>query len=566
MKKALSVLLAAVMVLGLAAVMPITAHAATGPVTIDVSIFTSSNVNNHANAATESQWRCYDRVLTFETDGGNYTLTGTNADLQISPSIYQNLNVTLNNVNVTSPSSRMSYVGTPGHTITLVGNNTLTGGGYDCVWFTTGSINNTITSASGGTLTLRSTASGARALVISGEDNVLRITGNASVTAIGGPGAKGVSNLFNNIPYNNLFIGDNAKLTVTNNSDEPELVRVAKADAATTHQWKLTNATLPTGSVTEAVITVTIAPGQTAVIQREVIPPPTAPTVTSANSLTLTWGTAGSVALVASGTQPITWSLTGSVPAGVTLSGNMLNAANNIAPGVYSFNVNAQNSVSSVSQPFTLTVNGVAPTITSRSSETVTKVGTDLGFYLTATGTTPITWSLSGEPAGVTLSSTGLMSISYRDVPVGVHTFTITASNGTLPNAVQTFRLTVNGVAPAITSANSLTCTAGTGGTLALTATGTTPITWSLGGTVPAGVSVTGSTLSVADTVAAGTYNFTVNAANGTSPNASQAFTLTVNHIAADYIKLWGKTTKWLSNFGNWLLVIFCFGWIWMAF
>ena len=34
----------------------------------------------------------------------------------------------------------------------------------------------------------------------------------------------------------------------------------------------------------------------------------------------------------------------------------------------------------------------------------------------------------------------------------------------------------------------------------------------------------------------------------------------------ANYIKLWGKTTKYLSNFGNWLLVIFCFGWIWMAF
>ncbi|MCL1951442.1 MAG: fibronectin type III domain-containing protein [Oscillospiraceae bacterium] len=32
------------------------------------------------------------------------------------------------------------------------------------------------------------------------------------------------------------------------------------------------------------------------------------------------------------------------------------------------------------------------------------------------------------------------------------------------------------------------------------------------------------------------------------------------------FIKLWGKETKWLDNFGNWLLVIFCFGWIWMAF
>jgi uncharacterized repeat protein (TIGR02543 family) len=32
------------------------------------------------------------------------------------------------------------------------------------------------------------------------------------------------------------------------------------------------------------------------------------------------------------------------------------------------------------------------------------------------------------------------------------------------------------------------------------------------------------------------------------------------------YISLWGKPTKYASNFGNWLMVIFLFGWIWMAF
>ena len=33
-----------------------------------------------------------------------------------------------------------------------------------------------------------------------------------------------------------------------------------------------------------------------------------------------------------------------------------------------------------------------------------------------------------------------------------------------------------------------------------------------------------------------------------------------------NYIKLWGKTTKYVSDFWNWLLCIICFGWIWMAF
>jgi hypothetical protein len=84
-------------------------------------------------------------------------------------------------------------------------------------------------------------------------------------------------------------------------------------------------------------------------------------------------------------------------------------------------------------------------------------------------------------------------------------------------------------VAPAITSANNATFTAGTGGTFNVAATGTAPITYSLAG-APAGVSIDGSTgvITVAPTVAANTYNFTVTASNGTPPDATQTFTLTI--------------------------------------
>jgi len=38
--------------------------------------------------------------------------------------------------------------------------------------------------------------------------------------------------------------------------------------------------------------------------------------------------------------------------------------------------------------------------------------------------------------------------------------------------------------------------------------------------------------------------------------------------ISADkqFFKLWGKVTKWEKTFKNWILLIICFGWIWMAF
>jgi hypothetical protein len=84
---------------------------------------------------------------------------------------------------------------------------------------------------------------------------------------------------------------------------------------------------------------------------------------------------------------------------------------------------------------------------------------------------------------------------------------------------------------PAITSVNNKTITYGTADTLQVETTGTTPMTFSLSGTVPSGVSIGSSTglLAFAATVASDTYTFTVTAANGTLPDASQTFTLTVN-------------------------------------
>jgi hypothetical protein len=56
--------------------------------------------------------------------------------------------------------------------------------------------------------------------------------------------------------------------------------------------------------------------------------------------------------------------------------------------------------------------------------------------------------------------------------------------------------------------------------------------------------------LTVASTVAAGTYNFTVNAANGTTPNATQAFTLTVaaDPTSNDVIAPIGMLKAWTQG------------------
>jgi hypothetical protein len=108
---------------------------------------------------------------------------------------------------------------------------------------------------------------------------------------------------------------------------------------------------------------------------------------------------------------------------------------------------------------------------------------------------------------------------------------TLTAANGTLPNATQSFTLTVNPspVAPVITSVNNTTAVNGTGSIFQVTATGTAPLTYSLT-SAPSGVTInsTSGLMTIASTIAANTYTFTVTASNSVSP-VNQTFKLTVN-------------------------------------
>ena len=82
-----------------------------------------------------------------------------------------------------------------------------------------------------------------------------------------------------------------------------------------------------------------------------------------------------------------------------------------------------------------------APSITSQNKKSVTncKGGS---FQVQASGTTPIAYSITGAPAGVSIdAATGKITIP-KDVPIGEHTFTLTAGNG-VGSDTQDFTLTV---------------------------------------------------------------------------------------------------------------------------
>ena len=173
----------------------------------------------------------------------------------------------------------------------------------------------------------------------------------------------------------------------------------------------------------------------------------------------------------------------------------------------------------------------VPPAITSASGVTFT-VGAAGSFPVTTTGTPSPSLSEGGTlPSGVTFVDNGNGTASLSGTPAsgtgGSYPLTITASNGVGTNATQNFTLTVN-QAPAITSANSTSFTAGLAGSFTVTASGYPAATISESGTLPSGVTFSGGVLSSAAT-AVGSYPISFTASNGVGTNATQNFTFAVN-------------------------------------
>ena len=334
-----------------------------------------------------------------------------------------------------------------------------------------GTYNGLSSSASGSTLSLHCDgfaefrAEGSPSIngngILVSNNSTLDITGTGIVSAEGGANgifcrnirisdcdvyATGTSTYADAIAASNpvnttipILMNNAAGLALSHQSSSPEVHTLQTYNAGATHQWKLTNATTA-DPLTNSSILVSFPGGQVSLVQRELLLP-VAPVITSAASYTCVAGRGGSLNLTATGTAPITWSLSGA-PAGVSVSGARLDVASSAAVGSFSFSIIASNGIlPNATQAFTLTVvQGVAPVITNTASYTCyTGVGGSLD--LTATGTAPITWSLSGAPAGISISSARL--VVAPSTAVGAFNFSIIANNGIAPNATQNFTLTV---------------------------------------------------------------------------------------------------------------------------
>jgi hypothetical protein len=178
-----------------------------------------------------------------------------------------------------------------------------------------------------------------------------------------------------------------------------------------------------------------------------------APGITSAAGTTFMTGEPGSFTVTTTGAGTPSLSESGALPHGVTFTDNhdgTATLAGTPAPGTggtYPVTITASNGVTpAATQTFTISVRQ-PPAITSASSATFT-VGQLGMFAVTATGAPAAALSESGAlPAGVSFTDNGDGTGTLTGTPAvgtgGTYPITIKASNGVLPDAAQSFTLTV---------------------------------------------------------------------------------------------------------------------------
>ncbi|WP_422403825.1 putative Ig domain-containing protein [Pseudomonas sp. GZD-209] len=260
-----------------------------------------------------------------------------------------------------------------------------------------------------------------------------------------------------------------------------------------------------------------------------------APTVsiTPPNLNALTQDVAYSQTLTASGgTAPYSFAVTsGAVPSGLSLSASGVLSGTPTSAGPYSFTVTATDSLAfSASQPYSGSVNAPTP------------VAGNLNLTVMANSSAnPVTLNLSGGPATsvsvATNANNGVASaagtsITFTPAPgfAGSDSFTYTATGPGGTSSPGTVTVTVQAPTVTLTPASLIGATVGTAYSTTISASGgSAPYSYSLSnGSLPNGLALSPGGSLTGTPSAAGSFTFTVQAADNTGFTGDRTYTLTV--------------------------------------
>lgn len=252
-------------------------------------------------------------------------------------------------------------------------------------------------------------------------------------------------------------------------------------------------------------------------------------------SYSLTFGNAG-------GSGPFTWSLfSGTLPAGLTLTGGGLLSGTPTTPGTSTFSVRVTDSLSATdTDSMSLTISSDLaistttlpnPTVGAPHSTSLSATGGNglYSFSLTA-GVLPTGLSLSpGGTISGTPSASGLFSFTVRAMDAGT-------SASASDTANQSYSVTVQSALSITTAAGLESGLVGTAYSKTLGATGGNPsYSWALSaGTLPGGLSLNSSSGVLSGTpTAAGAFSFDLTVTDSTgggAATATQSFTVTISN------------------------------------
>jgi gliding motility-associated-like protein len=278
------------------------------------------------------------------------------------------------------------------------------------------------------------------------------------------------------------------------------------------------------------------------------VPPviPVAPTISyTSNTNVFTVGTAiSAISATVSGTVT-GWSITPSLPAGLTFntSTGAITGTPSVAISNTTYTITATNNGSDGTATITIQVNPappvipIAPTISYTSNTNVFTVGTAITTISATVSGTVTGWAINPSlPAGLTFNtSTGAIT-GTPSVAISNTTYTITATNNG-SNGTATITIQVNPAPPVIPVAPTISYTSNTNvftvgtaiSTISATVSGTVT-GWSINPSLPAGLTFNTSTGAITGTpsVTISNTTYTITATNNGS-NGTATITIQIN-------------------------------------
>ncbi|MBQ7168695.1 MAG: putative Ig domain-containing protein [Synergistaceae bacterium] len=298
----------------------------------------------------------------------------------------------------------------------------------------------------------------------------------------------------------------------------------------------------------------------------------TAPKITTTSLPDAYVGENYNAKLSATGTTPITWSCKGAMATVIygfmldgknftytstngVINGKIKNPSSTATPFTVTITVTAKNSYGSDTKKLSVTVRDRKPVISTSSLPQATQ-GRYYSATLKASGATPITWSASGLPRGLSINkSTGKIS----GTPAVYGTFnnvTVTAKNSK-GSGTRTFKLIVN--RPPSIKWTLKDATAGVYYSDYVTVNyGTSPFKAAvIRGSLPAEISmsVSGSNVYFKGTPkTAGSYSFTLRITDKNGATATKALSITVKKKALTFTYSFASGTKG-KYYSDWVKV-----------